>query len=212
VTRPTPPARALRARPDLDQLRRQAKELLEAFLAGEEGAAGEVNRFFQGADASTFALHDSQLVLARSYGYDSWPKLKAYVEGVNVQQLVAAVQANHVEQVRAMLRVRPELVGAWHPWQTPLHFAVVGRMPEMVRVLMEFGANARAGVYPNTEATGALTIATDRGYDEIAAIIREGKEGARAGRQRTTCPRNCAGRCRHGTRLSRSRRWSAIRS
>jgi hypothetical protein len=47
----TIPTRKLPERPDLGQLKRQAKELLEAFLAGEEGAAGEVNRFFPGADA-----------------------------------------------------------------------------------------------------------------------------------------------------------------
>jgi ankyrin repeat protein len=178
----TIPTRKLPARPHLEQLKRQAKELLEAFLAGEQTAAGEVVRFYPGADRAKFALHDAQLVLARSYGYDSWPKLKAYVEGVNVQQLVAAVQANHVEQVRSILRVRPELVGAWHQWQSPLHFAVAGRMPEMVRLLMEFGANGRAGVYPNTEATTPLTIATDRGYHEIAAIIREQERRREAGR------------------------------
>jgi hypothetical protein len=27
-------------------------------------------------------LHDAQLVLARSYGFESWPKLKAAVDGV----------------------------------------------------------------------------------------------------------------------------------
>src|SRR5262249_42046620 len=56
---------------------------------------------------------------------------------------------------------------------SPLHYAVLGRMPEMVRILMEAGANARGGLYPLGEATGSLTIASERGYDDIAAIIRE---------------------------------------
>jgi len=72
---------------DLDQLRRQAKELLEAFLAARLKAVAEVNARYRGADAAEFALHDAQLVLARSYGFDSWPKLKAYVDGVTVQRL-----------------------------------------------------------------------------------------------------------------------------
>ena len=37
------PTRALREHPDLDQLKRQAKELLQAFIAGDEKTAAEVN-------------------------------------------------------------------------------------------------------------------------------------------------------------------------
>ena len=81
------PTRKLPQRPDLGQLKRQAKELLDAFLAGEEKAVGDVNRFHPDGSAAKLALHDAQLVLARSYGYDSWPKLKAYVDGVKVPQM-----------------------------------------------------------------------------------------------------------------------------
>src|SRR5579871_75837 len=170
------PTRTLPGQPDLGQLKRQAKELLEAFCAGAGGAVAEVKRFHRDADAATFALHDAQLALARSYGYDSWPKLKAYVDGVTVKRLVEAVRANDVGHVRAMLQVRPELVRmveAWNYEFTALHYAVIGRMPEMVRLLMEFGADAHAGISPHNDATSALTIATEREYSEIAAILRE---------------------------------------
>jgi ankyrin repeat protein len=170
------PTRTLPAQPDLDQLKRQAKELLDAFRAGDGGAVAEVSLFYRDADAATFALHDAQLALARSYGYDSWPKLKAYVDGVTVERLVEAVRANDPGQVRALLQVRPELVRmveAWNYEFTALHYAVIGRLPEMVRLLMEFGADPHAGISPHNDATSALTIATERGYDEIAAILRE---------------------------------------
>ena len=75
------PTRALREHPDLDQLKRQAKELLQAFIAGDEKTVAEVNAHYHDADRQTFALHDAQLVLARAYGFDSWPKLKAYADG-----------------------------------------------------------------------------------------------------------------------------------
>jgi len=52
--------------PDLEQLKRQAKELLRAFRAGNIGAASTVNAHYHGADPPTFALHDAQLVIARS--------------------------------------------------------------------------------------------------------------------------------------------------
>jgi hypothetical protein len=79
------PTRRLPKKPDLDQIRRQAKKLLHAFLAGEEAAVAEVNRFYRDAEATKFALHEAQLVMARAYGYDSWPKIKAYVDGVTVE-------------------------------------------------------------------------------------------------------------------------------
>ena len=50
------PTRTLPERPDLDQLKRQAKELLEAFAAGEGEAVAEVNRFYRDVDPALFAL------------------------------------------------------------------------------------------------------------------------------------------------------------
>jgi Ankyrin repeats (3 copies) len=122
------------------------------------------------------ALHDAQLVLARSYGYDSWPKLKSVVDGVTVQRLLAAVHANDHAAVAAMVRVRPELVNSVETAgyeYTALHHAVIERMPDMVRTLMRLGADARIGIYPNTDATSAMTIAAERGYDDMLAILRE---------------------------------------
>src|SRR4030095_3834020 len=101
------PTRRLPDRPDLDQLRRQAKELLDAFRSGDEDALTEANRFHQGVDPAMFALHDAQLVLARSYGFDSWPKLKAYVDGVTIRRLVDGVKGGEVERVAAGRRRRP---------------------------------------------------------------------------------------------------------
>lgn len=149
------PTRRLPARPDLEQLKHQAKEL-------QSGRGG--------------ALHEAQRELARSYGFGSWSKLKAYVEGVNVRLLTDAVRAGNVEDVRGILRLRPELVNvvlAGNNEHTALHFAVLGRMPEMVRLLLRHGANPRAGISPRNEATTAIAIATEREYGEIAAILRE---------------------------------------
>src|SRR5262245_52063491 len=182
------PTRTRREHPALDQLKRQAKELLEAFRAGESDAVAEVSRHYRGADPTAFALHDAQLVIARAYGFDSWPRLKAYVDGVTVAGLAEAVRAGDIARVRAMLAARPELVHmdmSEDNEHRALHYAVLDRNPEMVRVLMEHGADPFKGIWPHRHATGALTIATDRGYDEIVAIIngalqrRSAEEAAR---------------------------------
>ncbi|MCW5981564.1 MAG: ankyrin repeat domain-containing protein [Bryobacteraceae bacterium] len=170
------PTRRMRQRPDLEQLKRQAKQLLKAFQAGDAAAVDEVNAHYDNAQATAFALHDAQLVVARSYGFDSWPKLKAYVDGVTIGRFVDAVQAGHIERVRTMLRARPELAGmtvSYGDERRAVHYAVMRRHPEIVRLLMRKGANARAGIHPHRDATSAWTLALERGYDEIVAIIEE---------------------------------------
>lgn len=167
------PTRALPPRPDLEQLKRQAKELLQSFGGGEAAAVAEVTTHYHDADPATFALHDAQLVLARAYGFESWPKLKAAVEGVTIEDLTDAVRGRDLPRVRSMLRTRPELALKGADNYSPLHFAVMNRDAEMVRVLMQHGASARQGVYPYRESTSALTLASERGYDEIVATIEE---------------------------------------
>lgn len=179
----SPPTRVMREHPNLDQLKRQAKELLEAFTAGEHDAVAEVNAHYREADAANFALHEAQLVVARSYGFDSWPKIKAYVDGVTVKRLADAVRFGDIVQVRAMLKARPELVNvdmAENDEHRALHYAVLKRAPEMVRVLMEHGADARKGIYPERDATSALTLAKERGYREIVDIIEKEEQRRRA--------------------------------
>ena len=173
------PTRSLREHPDLDQLKRQAKELLRTFGAGEINAVAEVNAHYRDADPPNFALHDAQLVLARAYGFDSWPKLKAHVDGVTVLRLVDAVRTGDLAQTRALLKIRPELAHMSTGNLQVLHHAVLARVPEIVRALMEQGANAREGVYPHRDATSALAIATERECDEIVAIIKEEEQRQR---------------------------------
>jgi hypothetical protein len=170
------PTRRMREHPDLEQLKRQAKELLRGFTAGEEEACAEVNAHYHLADASKFALHDAQLVVARSYGFESWAKLKAYVDGVTVKRLADAIRADDLAQVEAMLNARPEIADltmSYGDEHRPIHYAVMKRSTEMVRLLMRRGANARHGIHPHRDATAAWTIAKERGYEEIVAIIEE---------------------------------------
>lgn len=80
-TRPLP-AQPLPDRPDPDHLRRQARTLQRAVRAGDPDAAARVEQRLPGglpADRSEFGLSEAQLVLAREYGFPSWPRLKAYL-------------------------------------------------------------------------------------------------------------------------------------
>jgi hypothetical protein len=68
--------------PSFNQFKRQAKELLKSYRAGEVDAVAEVERHEQAPDPADFALHDAQRVLASSYGFTSWQKLKSYVQTI----------------------------------------------------------------------------------------------------------------------------------
>jgi ankyrin repeat protein len=173
------PLRTLREHPDLNQLKRQAKELLAAYREGDVQAIAEVSHHYRSASPATFALHDAQLALARAYGFESWPKLKAFVDGATVSRLIAATRAGDLASVRTILEARPELVNmdaSDDDEHRALHYAVLMRSAEMVRLLMEHGADPRIGIYPHRVPTTALAIATERGYHEITAVIREVEE------------------------------------
>lgn len=72
---------------NLEQQKKQARELLRALRAGDAEAIARLKRFhtrWAGVDEATIrqlaALHDAQFVLAREQGFASWPKLKAYAQ------------------------------------------------------------------------------------------------------------------------------------
>ncbi|HEY1302219.1 MAG TPA: ankyrin repeat domain-containing protein [Vicinamibacterales bacterium] len=187
VHRTGPPVRAMRANPDIDQLKRQARELLDAYRAQSPDAVIEVAAHHRTAKPETFALHDAQFVLARSYGFESWPKLKAAVDGVTTARLHEAVQQGDLSAARALLARRPEIADLMRGGPSgfeirALHIAVMQRDVEMTRLLLEAGADTRGGIWPNRDATSPLTIAEERGYDEIVGMIVEQEEtrGARS--------------------------------
>ena len=97
--------------------------------------------------------------------------------------LAAAVRARDVATATALLAARPEFVHldmSEHDEHRVLHYAVLNHDVPMVRVLMDHGADPFKGIWPHRDATGALTLAIDRGYDDIVAIINESLDHRRA--------------------------------
>ena len=64
----------LPGRPDIDQLRRQARELLRAAAGGEPAALTRIVAF-----SERVSLSAAQLAVAREHGFASWPALHAEV-------------------------------------------------------------------------------------------------------------------------------------
>src|SRR5689334_10481601 len=68
--------RHLPVRPDLDQLKHQAKDLLRDIQQGDPSAIDDLRTHHpEPPDPVGVKLADAQLTLARSYGIASWPRL-----------------------------------------------------------------------------------------------------------------------------------------
>ncbi|MFC7619640.1 ankyrin repeat domain-containing protein [Microlunatus sp. GCM10028923] len=79
------PTKILPDQPNLDHLRQQAKALQRTVRTGDAEAAGRVTECYPGgipADPGEFGLSEAQLVIAREYGFSSWPRLKRYLDTV----------------------------------------------------------------------------------------------------------------------------------
>src|SRR5262245_37337101 len=76
----------LPARPSLEQLRKQAKELLRDFRAGDWAAVRRLSavipRLIDPAHPESVTLADAQFTLAREYGFENWAKLAHHVEAI----------------------------------------------------------------------------------------------------------------------------------
>ena len=89
------PSRALPDNPSLEHLKNQAKSLQRRTRAGDPDAIAQVREFHPhyspppGSDADgiagseefrSFALTEAQLVIARSYGFAAWQRLRQHLE------------------------------------------------------------------------------------------------------------------------------------
>ncbi|HEV7301934.1 MAG TPA: hypothetical protein VGN72_21545 [Tepidisphaeraceae bacterium] len=133
-------ARHFPVRPNLDQLKHQAKDLLRDALAGEPAATADFTAFHpRSIKASEAKLADAQLVLARAYGIASWPRL------VLACQMTAAIQRDDADAVRALIVSNPELLhedarGTPGNWGPPMSYAANLGRDRIVQMLADMNA------------------------------------------------------------------------
>src|SRR5690348_12330410 len=100
--------RELPAQPNLEHLKNQASTLLRQRLAGDKEA---IARFAAFGIISEEPKHaDALHVIAREYGFDTWPALKLHIEASSqdaIEAFTAAVKANDPALVRQVLAQHP---------------------------------------------------------------------------------------------------------
>ena len=163
---------------NVEQLRKQAKELVRAARAGDEQAVARL-------EGHPVRLASAQLVLAREQGYASWPALVHAAEATTDAFVVAATDGRR-ERAEALLRARPEI--ADDPWAalvlgrgwdgdpnqpggprewSPLHYACHSCFDtlEVARDLLRRGANPNAYYANDFGPMSALYGAAGVRYD-----------------------------------------------
>jgi ankyrin repeat protein len=118
-------ARQLPPRPNLDQLKRQAKDLLESARRHEADARARFRMLpafasasDQTLDRAPLALHDAQSVIAREYGFESWNALRDHVEEVTlefdaaVDQFLEAATDGRGDRAERILALHPGIARA----------------------------------------------------------------------------------------------------
>jgi len=135
------PDRHLPVRPNLEQLKHQAKDLLRELRRGDPAALEDFRKYhpepLEPADAR---LADAQLVLARSYQSPSWPRLALAC------RLIDAIWHDDVDAVRAMVLKYPHILhedarvqrnGSWGP---PMSYAANLGRDRIIELLHSLGA------------------------------------------------------------------------
>jgi ankyrin repeat protein len=148
--------RRLPARPSLEHLKKQAKDLLKEIERNDADAIRRVREIEPAVATASIQLADAQRVIAREYGFANWTELKHHVEAAAPpvdpwESVAAAARANDAERMRAVLDDHPELrarlddaLPGYEFGDTALLVAVRNRNRDMVDVLLEAGADIDA--------------------------------------------------------------------
>ncbi len=134
------PERRLPVRPDLDQLKHQAKDLLKAIRRGDPDALEEFRSHHPNPPSPEGAkLADAQLALARAYEAPSWTRL------IQCCNLVDAIWRNDIDAVKKLVRKNPKLltedalIRKSH-WGPPMSYAANLGRDRIIEMLHGLGA------------------------------------------------------------------------
>ena len=164
-------SRDLPDRPHLDVPKREARALLKDWRARLPEALDRIRRRhprFREADdaaisAGKFLLNDAQLVIAREYGFSSWPELKQRINANTAAGLLQeAIHGDDREAVLRLLRAHPDLLhiplwsGNWGPPMS--HAANLGRL-EIIKAIDSLGARDHQHAFDRALLQGKLECA-----------------------------------------------------
>ncbi len=127
-------------RPNLNQLKQQAKDLLRDIRRGDSSAVAELLKHHpKNLEPGAAKLADAQLALARSYGLPSWPRL------VLACRMTDAICRDDVDTVRELVLKYPRLLhedarGVKGNWGPPMSYAANLGRDRIIAMLHDLGS------------------------------------------------------------------------
>lgn len=128
-------------RPDLEQLKHQAKDFLRDIHNGDTETVDKFREYHPGnihpGDAK---LADAQLALARRYGVQSWSRLKQACD------MIHAIWQDDIDAVRMLVTKYPNLIHeeangkASSNWGPPMSYAANLGRDRIIKMLADLGA------------------------------------------------------------------------
>ena len=129
------PDRALPDNPNLEQYKKQAKDLVRDCRGGSPHALERLHAHHPKHAAAQISLTAAQLVIAREHGFDSWPKFAAHIETLRIQRAVGSL----ADPVAAFL------ISASVPRDGSNHTS--GSLEEAETIVGRYPQVARANIY-----------------------------------------------------------------
>ena len=162
----------------------------------EDVAAFAQRRMRSEADKERMcALADAQFVIARSHGFESWPKFVRHIESTMLEgssqsrfeSAADAIVAGDLETLKRLLAEEPELIGmrsAREHGATLLHYVSAngvegyrqrtpGNIAEIAGVLLRAGAEVDAAAHVYGGGATALGLTATSGHPERAGLQEE---------------------------------------
>ena len=149
-------SRDLPARPNLDHLKNQARDLLNNSRGGNSAALERLHALASRSPRARPTLADAQHAIARDYGFESWAKLKQHVQSLAkpaepMEALKAAIVANDARKIAQVLKRHAELKSRLNDplpdygfGDTPLFAAVQRANRDVIDTLLRAGADINA--------------------------------------------------------------------
>lgn len=150
------PSRGLPIRPNLDQLKHQAKDLLKAYRVGAEQAATDFAAFHpEKVPPARAKLADAQLVIARRHHASSWTLLAQCCQFMN------AIWDDDPDAVEHLIKANPNLLTdtadiRGDVWGPPLRTAAFLERRRIIRKLEDLGATGLANAFDRAGLRGRL--------------------------------------------------------
>jgi ankyrin repeat protein len=165
------PDKSLPDQPNLEQYKKQAKDLLHAHAQAEPAALDRIARHhprlnkqpLEAIRLASFRLSDSQLVIAREHGFESWPKFARHIETLRLSREVNSLNDPASAFIEAAC--------------SPRHGHKSGTLDEAEMILARYPRVATSSIYTAAILADEVTVRAFLAGDPSSATAKGGPLG-----------------------------------